>query len=421
MRGTVFKADVRTSSIPWRPASLVLLAVLALMATRATSPPSVAAETGGATGVEAGPTLGNSPFDRQGMWVWYVDRSEGGDPAAILARARRNGIGTVYIKAGDGGGAWGQFTPTLVRALHRGGLDVCAWQFVYGDAPLAEARVAIGAVKKGADCFVIDAEGDYEGKYAAADLYVRTLRAAIGETFPVSLVGFPYVDYHPAFPYSVFFGAGGAQYNQPQMYWKTIGTSVRGVYEHTYFFNRIWGHPIYPIGQTYEGPSDTSLRLFRRFAASYGGLPPSWWDWQETSNGEWGALGATRAARPISGYRLEVTHPLLKRGSEGDMVVWAQERLVGSGAELPINGVYGKLTVAATKAFQEAHGIAADGRIGTTTWGALLNFTPYRMQWSASRARTASGGAVVSRARPARRPLSATLAPKVDEIRPGGP
>ncbi|MET0557909.1 MAG: peptidoglycan-binding domain-containing protein [Solirubrobacterales bacterium] len=391
------------------------------MATHATSPPSVAAETGGATGVEAGPTLGNSPFDRQGMWVWYVSRSEGGSSTAIVARARRHGIGTVYIKAGDGAAVWGQFTPGLVRALHRGGLDVCAWQFVYGDAPVAEARVGIGAVKKGADCLVIDAEGDYEGKYAGADLYVRTLRAAIGKTFPVSLAGFPYVDYHPAFPYSVFLGPGGAQYNQPQMYWKTIGTSVRGVYEHTYLFNRIWGHPIYPIGQTYEAPSDTALRLFRRFAASYGGLPSSWWSWQETSGSEWGALGAHRAARPVSGYRPEVTHPLLKRGSKGDLVVWAQERLIGAGAELPVTGLYGKLTVAATKTFQEEHGLAADGRIGTSTWDALLDFTPYRTQWSASRARTSSSGAVVGRARPAHRPLSARLAPKADEIRPGGP
>jgi hypothetical protein len=205
------------------------------------------------------------------------------------------------------------------------------------------------------------------------------------------------------------------------MYWKTIGTSVRGVFEHTYLYNRIWGHPIYPIGQTYEEPSQTALRLFRRYAGSYGGLPPSWWDWQETSGEEWSALGATRAARPVAGYRIEVTHPLLKRGSEGDMVVWAQERLVGAGAELPVTGVFGKLTVAATRAFQEEHGLAADGRIGTTTWAALLDFTPDRMQWSASRARTASSGAVVSGGRRASRPLSATLAPKADEIRPGGP
>ena len=117
------------------------------------------------------------------------------------------------------------------------------------------------------------------------------------------------------------------------MYWKTIGTSVRAVYEHTYLYNRIWGHPIYPIGQTYEAPGNGGLRLFRRFAASYGGLAPSWWDWQETDGAEWGALGAAAALRPLPGYRPEVAHPLLKTGAKGDMVVWAQEHLVAAGAE----------------------------------------------------------------------------------------
>ena len=143
----------------------------------------------------------HSPFVRQGMWIWYVDQSQGGSVPAILRTAHRHGIGTVYIKAGDGATRWDQFNGALVRALHHGGLKVCAWPFVYGDAPVAEAKVGAAAVKKGADCLVIDAESDYEGKYAAADRYIRTLRAAIGEDFPLSLAGFPYVDYHPSFPY----------------------------------------------------------------------------------------------------------------------------------------------------------------------------------------------------------------------------
>ena len=417
---TVFRADV-SPLLRRRRGALALLAALAAFAVAALSPAGAAAETGGASQVEGGAgstetgaNLGNTAFDRQGMWVWYVSHSEGGSISAIVARAKRNDIGTVYVKAADGGGAWSQFSKGLVQALHRGGLDVCAWQFVYGDNPLAEARTAAAAVKKGADCFVIDAESDYEGKYAAADRYVRALRARIGETFPVALAGFPYVDYHPAFPYSVFFGPGGAQYNQPQMYWKAIGTSVRTVYEHTYLFNRIWGHPIYPVGQTYEGPGSASLKLFRRFAASYGGLPPSWWDWQETSGREWGALGASSALRPVSGFREEVVHPLLKRKAEGDMVVWAQEHLIAAGADLPVTGIFGRQTARAVRTFKEEHGLAANGVIDTETWNALLTYTPYRMRWAGVRARPAAA----SRALPPRRPLSAALPAKADEIPP---
>lgn len=393
------------------------MALLAVLLAAAFMPAAASAETGGAAQVETAPapetgaTLGNTAFDRQGMWVWYVSHSEGGSVGAIIARAKANDIGTVYVKAGDGAGAWSQFSRGLVQALHQGGLDVCAWQFVYGDNPVAEAKVAAAAVAKGADCFVIDAEAEYEGKYASADRYIRALRARIGETFPIALAGFPYVDYHPSFPYSVFFGPGGAQYNLPQMYWKAIGTSVRTVYEHTYLYNRIWGHPIYPIGQTYEGPGAASIRLFRRFAQSYGGLPPSWWDWQETSGQEWGALGAASALRPVTGYRMEVVHPLLKKGAKGDMVVWLQEHLIAAGAELPVTGVFGRQTARAAREFKEAHGLPANGIVDTETWTALLAYTPYRETWTARRAPGA-------RARPAHRPLSASLPAKAYEIPP---
>jgi peptidoglycan hydrolase-like protein with peptidoglycan-binding domain len=413
----VFRGDVSPSQIQRRRRPLLaLLTVLAALGALAQLPAPAAAETGGAGGeVEEAPVLGSTPFDRQGMWIWYVSKSEGGSIPAIVARAKASDIGTVYVKSGDGGTVWSQFNKSLVTALHRGGLDVCAWQFVYGDHPAAEARVGAISAARGADCLVIDAEGEYEGKYASADRYIRSLRAAVGEAFPVSLAGFPYVDYHPSFPYSVFFGPGGATFNQPQMYWKAIGTSVRAVYEHTYLYNRIWGHPIYPIGQTYEGPGNGPLKLFRRFAASYGGLPPSWWDWQETTGKEWAALGASSALRPVTGYRQVVTHPLLKRGSKGDMVVWAQEHLVAAGQEVPITGIFGKQTRAAVRAFQEGHGLTVDGAIGTTTWQALMTFTPYRMRWAARRARP---GATSSRVAPARRPLSASLPAKGYEIPP---
>lgn len=395
----------------------MLLAVLIVIATMAQLPAAAPAESSGAGGVEEAPSLRNSPFDRAGMWVWYVDRSHGGSIPAIVAQAKRAGIGSVYVKAGDGADVWSQFNRGLVRALHHGGLDACAWQFVYGDAPAAEARVAAAAIAKGADCFAIDAEGQYEGKYAAADLYVRHLRAAAGATYPISLAAFPYVDYHPSFPYSVFLGPGGASFNQPQMYWKTIGTSVRAVFEHTYLYNRIWGRPIYPIGQTYEAPGKHGLKLFRRFAASFGDRAPSWWSWQETDPREWGALGARSASRPIPRYSVEVAHPLLKKGSKGDMVVAAQERLVGAGEGVPVTGVFGRLTFNAVRSFQSEHGLPADGKVGTDTWEALLDFTPYRVRWSGSpRARA---GATSSSVQPPHRPLSASLPTSTYEINPG--
>jgi putative peptidoglycan binding protein len=380
---------------------------LALAAVLLALPTAASAETGGAGQFESSSVGKHSPFLRQGMWIWYVDQSQGGSVPAILATAHRHHIGTVYVKAGDGTTTWDQFNPALVAALHHGGLKVCAWQFVYGDYPAAEAAIGAEAAADGADCLVIDAEADYEGKYASADIYLARLRAAVGANYPLSLAGFPYVDYHPAFPYSVFLGPGGATVNQPQMYWKDIGTSVGAVFAHSYLYNRVWGRPIFPVGQTYGAPGRFGLRLFRRYSATYGTVP-SWWDWQETTVPEWGAIGAKAGHRMLPAVNAEVEYPLLKIGAKGDLVVWAQERLVTAGQQIEVNGIFNRTMRRAVRAFQEAHGLPGDGQLGNETWVQLMNYTPTAVNWAAT-ASTASSLASGPLLGAAPKPLSATL------------
>src|SRR5205085_217045 len=169
------------------------------------------------------------------------------------------------IKSSDGSANyWSQFSSRLVSELHANGLKACAWQYVYGSNPAGEAHLGAQAVANGADCLVIDAEAEYERRYAAAQTYLADLRAAIGPDYPIGLASFPYVSYHPSFPYSVFLGANGAQYNAPQMYWHDIGVSVDTVYANTYIANRIYTRPIFPLGQTYGGVSSSEILRFRR-------------------------------------------------------------------------------------------------------------------------------------------------------------
>jgi hypothetical protein len=376
--------------------------------------PAALAEQGSDAGSE---TASASGFDSQGMWIWYVGRSHGGSIGRIATQAKRAGVGTVYVKSGDAANYWNQFSKALVSDLHARGLKVCAWQFVYGDAPYKEANIGAGAVSKGADCLIIDAESDYEGKYASADRYVRKLRAQIGDDFPVSLAGFPYVDFHPGFPYSVFLGPGGAQYNQPQMYWKLIGTSVAGVYAHTYLYNRVFQRPIFPIGQTYAAPRLKDIRRFRRFAINYGAGGVSWWSWQETNASEWEALGGR--VKGIGGFRPGSGFPLLKRGSRGDLVVWAQQHLIAAGQEqLPVTGLFKAQTRNAVLAFQRQKGLLADGVLGTATWRALLEYTPIRVLWG-SQDYNRSARSIAARPGGADAPLSASLPARRYEIGPG--
>lgn len=67
-------------------------------------------------------------------------------------------------------------------------------------------------------------------------------------------------------------------------------------------------------------------------------------------------------------------HALIRKGSKGAEVKQAQELLMAAGYALPkygADGDFGSETVTAVKDFQRAHGLEADGIIGTQTWAAL--------------------------------------------------
>lgn len=329
-----------------------------------------------------------SPFGARGMWIWYVSQSDGGSIGSIMASAKRYGISTLLIKSGDGSGTWSQFTPQLISTLHANGFKVCGWQYVYGNSPAAEARVGAAAKQAGADCLVIDAEGEYEGKYVQAQTYVSTLRALVGATFPVALAGLPYVDYHPGFPYSVFLGPGGAQYNAPQMYWADIGVTVDDVFAHTYVFNRLYERTIAPLGQVSGSPRFSQIRRFRQLSRAYGAPGLSWWDWQEASPREWQAL--SQPVGPLPGFSPDASVASVGKGAQGDVVVWAQEHLVSAGYAVSIDGAFGPGTRSAVMRFQAAHSLPAIGLIGPATWQALLRYAPAHVHWAKSGAHTAA-------------------------------
>jgi Putative peptidoglycan binding domain len=322
-----------------------------------------------------------TPFEAQGMWIWYVSKSDGGSVAAIAAQAHAAGITTLFVKSSDGSSNyWSQFSPQLVAELHANGLKVCAWQYVYGSEPVGEAALGAEAVADGAECLVIDAEAEYEGRYAAAQTYIDDLRAKIGPEYPLGLASFPYVFYHPSFPYSVFLGPGGAQYNAPQMYWKDIGQSVDTVYANTYIANRIYGRPIFPLGQTYGGVSATELLRFREEAVDYSATGVSFWDWQETGAGGWSTLAAPLA--PLTSVVPNGEVPELKKGSRGDQVLWMQEHLATAIPTQETTGVFGSQTLANVEAFQTAHAIAPTGTVEAATWTALLALAPVAVDWT---------------------------------------
>jgi hypothetical protein len=319
------------------------------------------------------------------MWIWYASKSSGGSPDAIAARAAASNIQTVFLKSSDGTSYWSsQFTPAYVRALKQRGLKVCAWQYVYGRAPITEARMGRRAIQAGADCLVIDAEIEYEGRYAQASTYMAKLRKYAGPTYPIGLAGWPYVDYHPAYPFSVFLGPGGAQFNLPQIYWHEIGVSPDVAVAHTYPENRVYARPILPLGQTYGGAPPAEIARFRQLAAAYGARGISWWDWQETTANGWAAL--TQPLTPPPDIAVDATLPLFSAGAKGDQIVWLQEHLAAAEPQTPTTGLFDAQTVAALVAFQAARGLPQSGTTDPATWAALLALTPVAVDWTANAA-----------------------------------
>jgi hypothetical protein len=349
--------------------------------------------------------------DGDGMWIWYVSHSSGGNLDRIQAKAEQHNVKTVYIKAGDGVQQWRQLNPWLVSQLHLRGLRVCAWQFVYGKHPRTEALLGAAAKRMGADCLVIDAEGHYEGRYAAAQSYMKRLRARVGPDYEVALTSFPWVTYHPAFPYSVFLGPDGAQENLPQMYWKTIGVSTDRIYQVTWTFNGVYGRPIYPLGQTYANPRASDVLRFRKLGTSYGARGISWWVWQYSGNRQWNAVGS-----PFEPFGLPPrrdTLPLLTRGNRSDLVVWAQEHLMKLGLLQQVNGRFGAGTQQAVSDFQYANALPITGQVDAATWQKLLPTGPAPVRWSASRRKAVAAG----RGRTMPPPLSARVPARRNELR----
>lgn len=313
------------------------------------------------------PAATKSAFQSQGMWIWYVSQAEGGSINKIVARARKYKVKTLYIKSSDGANWWKQWDTYAAKFKERG-LNVCAWQYVYGSYPVVEAELAARAANSGADCIVVDAEVEYKGRYKQAATYVKTLRQKIGTQYPVGFTSFAYPDYHPTVPYSVFLGSGGAQWNLPQMYFRAFRQSVYEVFRHTFFYNRIYQRPIHPLGQTYEGVSFSQAKMFRRYVRAYNAKGYSWWVWHDTRPKTWQALKTGLGAKL---KRPKQVYPVLYQGNSSDIVRWTKLKLNAWGEKLTVSNSFDAKMTAAVKRYQTASDLPVTGRIDATTWPVL--------------------------------------------------
>jgi len=68
----------------------------------------------------------------------------------------------------------------------------------------------------------------------------------------------------------------------------------------------------------------------------------------------------------------KVTYPTIRRGSEGDLVIQAQDLMSKDGSTVKVDGIFGGGTQSAVRGFQRRHKLPVDGIIGPETWAALI-------------------------------------------------
>lgn len=273
----------------------------------------------------------------KGDWIWRIADARASAGAAtdaeLFAYLRNKGMKWVAVKAADGTGTWSQFSSALVADAHAQGLKIFAWQYVYGANPSGEATAAKTAIARGADGFIIDAEGEYErlaDNATAAATYCTSIRAAYPDLF-LAHAPFPIVSYHSAFPYYTFGKYSDAV--MPQDYWDAIGVTPARMNqwrndEWNALYNGWKGtskadaiKPIAPIAQGWNVSATNTLTAqeILDFASlmkattspaspgGYNGL--SWWSVQHHTSTHWAAIGQVTvgAATFAPGQTVQVT------------------------------------------------------------------------------------------------------------------
>lgn len=158
----------------------------------------------------------------KGMWIWQINKCEGGNPFKIAQRAHDAGLSHVLIKTGDGSKSYGTLEKNqdVIDALSVVGIETWGWHYIYGDRPLAEAQCVIKQVSQYRfNTYILDVEGEYKAhhKKVAAKLFMNTICGALQNVY-FGLSSYRYPKLHPQIPWAEFLGS--CDIAIPQVYWE---------------------------------------------------------------------------------------------------------------------------------------------------------------------------------------------------------
>jgi len=318
----------------------------------------------------------------KGMWIWLADQAEGGNPEALVAKAKEVGLTHLYVRTASRSQGFyaGPYLDRLLPAAHAANIRVYAWDFPYLDNVDADVARAVQAIT------YLTPDGHRVDGYAA-DVELRSmgvnitpqtgkhfgvaLRRAVGPNYPLiacvprpspALTQYPFADLVAAFDAIA-----------PMVYW--LGRDPMDQVAGAMRDLAVYGKPILPVGQAYDGgaeggphgvPPRKELIEFMQRGDQMGATAVSWWSWQHADREAWDAI------KDAAEFRLPVGDG--QKFTPGQVKAY-QTLLSSLGFIAPIDGRWGDSTVAAVRGYQRAARLPDTGVIDEATRQILL--TPF--------------------------------------------
>jgi hypothetical protein len=250
----------------------------------------------------------------KGMWIYEPAKTEGGNVAAIIAKAKATGLTHLWVRMGS---AWDGFNVVpfvnqLLPAAHAAGIRIIGWDFPKLEPVEADVQRALTMIRHTApgghriDAFSADIETRAEGTRISAEsakAYGAALRAGAGPDYTL-IVTVPRPSKEKAgFPWAEV--QAGYDAIAPMVYWldRQPDTDVAGALRDLARFNK----PVYPVGQAYDGspeggrkgvPPPEELFRFLRTAQAVGAAGVSFWSWQAANQPAWDTIREATEFRP---------------------------------------------------------------------------------------------------------------------------
>jgi hypothetical protein len=263
-------------------------------------------------------------YEGLGSWLDIYAGSSWSNPNALVARARKAGVQTLYLQTSNYSRTADVMHPAqlsrFVDAAHASGLSVVAW-YLPGFANLRlDARRALAAIRfrsrsgQAFDGFALDIEASIVPRVAARNARLlslgRLLRRASPAGYPLgaiipSPVGMQrHPHYWPQFPYAALARSFDAFL--PMAYFSYYAHSPRSAYVYAHEVMRLLrarvgaDEPIHMIGGSARAIPGPVLAGFVRAVSECGAQGISQYAFPETSAADWAVLATASLGGPAA-------------------------------------------------------------------------------------------------------------------------